>query len=214
MSQHDFNIANQTASDARVDINNALAALASTSSGSVEPATKYANQLWYDTASNTLKIRNESNSAWIILGYVGQSSGTFTPNRSAITTSDIDATTLITSGETFSDSNSRIATTAAIIDYVTGLQNGIGVGQTWQNVTNSRSKNTWYQNTTGRPIQLFLIEIWSGNRVDIGPSTTNYVTLDNRDYDSDLDNGTFPIVPVNHYYRSLDSFGQGWFELR
>ena len=27
-------------------------------------------------------------------------------------------------------------------------------GQYWQNVVNSRSNNTWYQNTTGRPIQL------------------------------------------------------------
>lgn len=75
MSQHDFDIANQTASNARADINSALQALASTSSGSTEPATKYANQLWYDTTNNILKIRNEANSAWLNVGYVDQTNG-------------------------------------------------------------------------------------------------------------------------------------------
>jgi len=31
---------------------------------------------------------------------------------------------------------------------------GIGVGQTWQNVTSSRAMNTTYTNTTGRPIMI------------------------------------------------------------
>lgn len=75
MSQHDFDIANQTASNARADINSALQALASTSSGATEPATKYANQLWYDTTNNRLKIRNEANSAWLNVGYVDQTNG-------------------------------------------------------------------------------------------------------------------------------------------
>lgn len=33
----------------------------------------------------------------------------------------------------------------------------LGVGQTWQNVTGSRSKNTTYTNTTGRPIYLKMV---------------------------------------------------------
>jgi isopentenyldiphosphate isomerase len=33
----------------------------------------------------------------------------------------------------------------------------IGVGQTWQNVTSSRVKNTTYTNSTGKPIQVFII---------------------------------------------------------
>lgn len=75
MSQHDFDIANQTASNARADINAALQALASTSSGTVEPTTKYANQFWYDTANNILKLRNEANSAWLNVGYIDQTGG-------------------------------------------------------------------------------------------------------------------------------------------
>jgi len=32
----------------------------------------------------------------------------------------------------------------------------IGVGQTWQDVTSSRAKNTTYTNSTGKPIQVFI----------------------------------------------------------
>jgi hypothetical protein len=67
MSQNDFNIANQGFPSFRSDLNSALQALASTSSGATAPATPYANQLWYDTATDLLKIRNEANSDWINL---------------------------------------------------------------------------------------------------------------------------------------------------
>ena len=77
MSQHDFNIANQTAAPARADINSALTALASLSSGATAPSTTVANMLWYDTANDTLKLRNEADSGWISIGYADQSSGAF-----------------------------------------------------------------------------------------------------------------------------------------
>lgn len=77
MSQHDFDIANQSASSARSDINNALKALASLSSGSTAPSTTYANMLWYDTSNNTLKMRAEADDAWISIGYLNQSTDTF-----------------------------------------------------------------------------------------------------------------------------------------
>jgi len=72
MSQHDLNIANQGFPATRADLNNALAALASNSSGTSEPSTTYANQLWYDTANDLLKFRNEADSAWITLAYMNQ----------------------------------------------------------------------------------------------------------------------------------------------
>tara|TARA_R110001592_G_scaffold134626_1_gene350376 strand:+ start:356 stop:1543 length:1188 start_codon:yes stop_codon:yes gene_type:complete len=75
MSQHDFNIANQSFPATRTDLNNALVALASNSSGDAEPATKYANQWWYETDTNTLKLRNEANDAWISIAVLDQSGG-------------------------------------------------------------------------------------------------------------------------------------------
>ena len=76
MSQHDFNIANQSFPATRTDLNNALVALASNSSGDAEPATKYANQWWYETDTNTLKLRNEANDAWISIAVLDQSGNT------------------------------------------------------------------------------------------------------------------------------------------
>ena len=77
MSQHDFDIANQSASSARADINSALQALASLSSGTTAPSTTVANMLWYDTDSKILKMRSEADDAWISLGYLDQSTNSF-----------------------------------------------------------------------------------------------------------------------------------------
>lgn len=72
MSQHDFNIANQGFPAFRSDLNNALTALASNSSGETPPSTTYANQFWYETDTNTLYFRNEDNDAWITLAVFDQ----------------------------------------------------------------------------------------------------------------------------------------------
>ena len=65
MSQHDFNIANQSFPATRTDINDAILAIVSNSSGDTEPSTTYANQWWYETDTNILKIRNEANNGWV-----------------------------------------------------------------------------------------------------------------------------------------------------
>ena len=79
MSQNDYVIANQTTPLFRADLNLALQALASTSSGATAPATTYANMLWYDTSANTLYMRSEADDAWIALGTLDQDANTFTP---------------------------------------------------------------------------------------------------------------------------------------
>jgi len=74
MSQHDMNIGNQLFPATRADINTALVALASTSSGATAPSSAVANQIWYDTSANILRIYNEAGSAWIDLCTLDQSS--------------------------------------------------------------------------------------------------------------------------------------------
>ena len=79
MAQHDFNIANQVPANLRADLNNAFSAIATNSSGASAPSTTYANQWWYDTTNNLLKIRNEADTAWITVGELDQTSGVWKP---------------------------------------------------------------------------------------------------------------------------------------
>lgn len=67
MSQHDFNIANQSFPNTRSDINNALVALATNSSGAAAPSTTQSFMNWADSGNDIMKLRNEANSDWISL---------------------------------------------------------------------------------------------------------------------------------------------------
>jgi hypothetical protein len=93
MSQNDFVIANDTAANVRADLNLALQALASQSSGATAPATTYANMQYYDTATNFLEMRSEADDAWIKLGTLDQSTNTFSAEVDALGTSDWEAGT-------------------------------------------------------------------------------------------------------------------------
>lgn len=78
MAQHDFSIANQGFPAFRADLNDALGAIASSSSGTTAPSVPYANQLWMDTTNHILKIRNEDNDAWIDVATFDQTGDTLT----------------------------------------------------------------------------------------------------------------------------------------
>jgi len=72
MPQNDFLIENQSAPDFRADLNDALEALATLSSGIGPPSNTYPNMLWYDTINSTLKIRTEADDDWIVLFSIDQ----------------------------------------------------------------------------------------------------------------------------------------------
>jgi hypothetical protein len=91
MATHDYVIDNQSAPAFRSDLNNALLAIVSQNSASTAPTTTYANMLWYDTATNILKKRNEANSAWINLGTIDEAAGTFTPSGGGSIASQAEA---------------------------------------------------------------------------------------------------------------------------
>jgi microcystin-dependent protein len=67
MPQHDWNIANQLFPPTRADLNNALLAAATNSSGTTAPAVPLASQWWADTTNGVMKFRNTANDAWIEL---------------------------------------------------------------------------------------------------------------------------------------------------
>ena len=118
MAQHDYLIDNQSAPAARADINSVLQAIVTTNSGGTAPVSSFPNQLWYDTAANQLKKRNEAGTAWLILGTIDDTGGTFTPN-SLLTTAGIAPTTLVlsTEGIAANNNNTTIPTSAAVKAY-------------------------------------------------------------------------------------------------
>ena len=110
MSQNDLVIANQGFASFRTDLNSALQALGSTNSGTSAPSTTYANQLWYDTTNNILKIRNEDNDAFISLFTLDQSND----NIESLTVNGvITGETLEATGDTSAGDNSAIGYTSA-----------------------------------------------------------------------------------------------------
>jgi len=67
MAQHDYVIDNSTGANVRADINSVLQAIASNNSGSSAPSTTYAFQLFANTTTSKLQIRNAANSAFVDL---------------------------------------------------------------------------------------------------------------------------------------------------
>jgi hypothetical protein len=67
MSQHDMDLANQAGAAFRSDLNNALAALITNSSGATAPTTTFANMWWYDTTAGLMKRRDPTNTSWVTL---------------------------------------------------------------------------------------------------------------------------------------------------
>jgi len=67
MSQNDMTIDNSTGANVRADINSAIQALATNSSGSSAPSTNFASQFFANTSTSIMQLRNTSNNAHINL---------------------------------------------------------------------------------------------------------------------------------------------------
>ena len=100
MAQHDFNIANQGFPAFRSDLNNALSAAASLSSGTSAPSTTFAYQLWYDTTNYILKIRTGDDDAWIDIFTFNQTADTVDLNINGIAVANTDTDTTNTGNVT------------------------------------------------------------------------------------------------------------------
>ena len=121
MSQHDFNIANQTFPSFRADLNNALVAAATMSAGSSAPTTPYAYQLWFDTTTSTWKVRNSGNTAWI---------STITTD---LATGNLDVTGTVTADGLTVDGTAQIGSDTAKVKFYSdstysGIFNGASLG--------------------------------------------------------------------------------------
>lgn len=79
MSQHDYDLANQSGASFRADLNNALLAVVSNNAGATAPSPTFAQMWWADTSTDLLKQRNSANSAWIAKGTLSAINWGFLP---------------------------------------------------------------------------------------------------------------------------------------
>lgn len=128
----------------------------------------------------------------------------------------LDGTTGVTAAEfdgALDASNLTGALPAIDGSALTGISAGIGEGQTPQPV--SRSIDTSYQNTTGRPI---LVSVGSGSRdsdlLEVSSNNSTWVTAAYGDGGSRSTRTT--VVPNNWYYRygPTASTSAFWMEIR
>jgi hypothetical protein len=222
MAQHDYNIANQTAANARTDINNVLSAIATNNSGTSAPSTTFANQWWYDTNAFILYIRANGNDAWIPVAYLDQTGDNFRilDDTQVVNTSGTQtgllgdqATATWETGTGTTESLVSPAKVAASATEVVG-DYAIGVGQTWTDFSSSgRAANTSYQNTTGRPIQVATQGASSEGLFQVSVNNSTWITTGNTGTAGAFRASQQTIVPNNYYYKQLVSFNT-WAELR
>jgi len=101
------------------------------------------------------------------------------------------------SNSTTSASNAKTLTTK---DYVDSL--GIGIGQTWTNLTGSRSSGVQYTNSTGKPIMVCVGHSDTGTTASV-TVVVNSVTIISQTYDFGSSYGSETIsfiVPNSHTY--------------
>jgi len=224
MSQHDFEIVNQTASSARDDINNALQALASNNSLGTEPTTPYEKMWWYDTSNNILKSYKGSGT-WINVGRFNQSTNKFEilDDTKVVTTSGdevgILGDQLISTWETGTGTTESLVSPAKVKAAANAVANAvaIGVGQTWQNVLGSRAIGTSYQNTTGKPIFVSVSGYGTSGGVPMAQVSVDGSTWISVVWRSNTSVNTASfVVPNDSYYRivNLSAVSGGWAELR
>jgi len=107
MAQSNMTIANQTFPAFRTSLNQALQAVATTSSGITSPTTTFGSQLWADTsAANTLlRVRNRLNNNWATIGTLNESNNTFTVVSTDSATNATNSTNVTVTADNATNAN-------------------------------------------------------------------------------------------------------------
>ena len=206
MSQHDFTIANQTASSARSDINDALQALVSNNSGADAPTTPYEKMWWYDTSNNLLKSYKGSGT-WINVGRFNQTTNKFEilDYTKVVSATGYEVGTLGAQAESVwalgtGDTESLVSPSKVKSAIESLVPDTLGENQSYASTT--LTTGTWYQNTTGRAIAIYYRLNVGGGSALVSTTASGGVTVGGPDGDSGTwDNGYF-IVPNLHYYKT------------
>lgn len=147
MAQHDYVIDNGPGLAVRTDINAALAAIQSSNSGTVEPASKVPGQVWFNTTTGQLQMRNTGNTAWVPIGGL---------STDGLTLFLKEGTT--TRGSVASDGGASAGTTALRCFNSSGAQTGlfyvssadIGTDRNTISVFNANDQALWFRAAGGQ----------------------------------------------------------------
>jgi len=206
MSQHDYSIANASGSAVRADLNNALGAIATSNSGATEPSTTYAYQVWADTTTNKLKIRNGANNAWFEVGTLdtanlGLMLASFFPNvNSNITASDEELNKLDGCNATTTELNLLSGQTSLV-----SISDVYPVGSIYINATSSSNPSsllgfgTWVAFGSGRVMvgldtgdsDFNAAEETGGSKTDSHALTVSEIPAHTHNYDKANSNAAF-----------------------
>ena len=119
MAQHDYDIANAAGATVRADLNNLFTAIATLNSGATAPSTTFANMIWFDTANNLLKIRDNSNANWIVMA--SKSGTTWIPYRAGVAIGTAALLATDTDTALAANSDSKAATQKAVKAYADAI---------------------------------------------------------------------------------------------
>ena len=218
MSTNDMVIANQGTAAFRVDLNSALQALASNSLSSSQPSTTYAGQFWFDSTNNILKIKDKDGSAFVNVAYIHPTDDTFQilDNTLVVDTSGTQtgllgdqASSAWTTGTGTTESLVSPAKVKAAIDQF--APDSVGVSQTWQDMSSSRTAGTAYQNTSGKAIHV-AVQLGTGTTyLQVSSDGSTYLSIANGNASTTAPASA--IIPNNHYYKVVGSYTR-WHELR
>ncbi|OSQ32053.1 hypothetical protein, partial [Thalassospira sp. MCCC 1A01428] len=171
----------------------------------------YPYMWWADTTSGHLKQRNAANTAWIDHGLMAdaflRTSSIASGGVAGLLRKDGDGSQLTGVNDDVQEA----------IDQIAG--SGFAQGQTWQDVTASRAKNTDYTNDTAKPIMVS-VSIYNASGTDnviyfIVDGVSEIAAKDS--YDNSRTNSSTVVVPVGSTYRFYvgnASTIRKWHELR
>jgi hypothetical protein len=205
-----MNIANQGFPAFRADLNDALGALVSNSSGSTEPSTMFAHQFWVDTstAPNVLKQRNADNDAWITIGSINQTNDTFNLAVAQGGTGAADAATALTNLGALASTNPSYTGT---LTGGTGVIN-IGSGQLYKDASGRIGIGTT------NPGRDFVINTGSRSIISLNQNNTEKLLLGISDSDNAFiigdSNGDAGIRSAQDMFFSANDGGSAHMVLR
>ena len=223
-----YEIANDSGAVVRGRLNEVFAAVQSSNSGASAPTNTAPGMLWLDTSVTpaVLRRRNTANTAWLPIDEAVPDPQDDTDTNAYLwsvgdvqTAASVIVPPLTEPQVTDPDSEDFGTVSGQRLAQVRDAYQ-IGWDQTWQDVSASRTFNTSYQNTTGKPIMV-ATAITNNSTVNpramrVSPDNTTWVALNS--FATGGSNDLSFIVPDGWYYEARTSGGSPtiveWAELR